>query len=61
MRQNSYLSTSFCIEMRKYEKYRNLLTFDGLSKNVKNTILTYDKHVLGFREICKKLLSKSFL
>ena len=42
MRHSNYLSTIFSAKIAKHEKYRVLLTFDGLSKNVKNAILTYN-------------------
>ena len=38
MRDSNYLSTFTCMNMGKHEKYRLLLIFDGLSKNVKNDI-----------------------
>ena len=41
MRHSNYLSTFFSAKMTKHEKYKVLLTFDGLSKNVKNAVLTY--------------------
>ena len=41
--------------MNKNKKYRVLLTFDCLSKNVKNAILTYNS--AQFKETDQKLLS----
>ena len=42
MRRSNYLRTFFSVKMAKHYKYRVLLTFDDLMKNVKNTILTYN-------------------
>ena len=32
----------FCMKLEKYGKYNILLTFDGLSKNLKNALLNYN-------------------
>ena len=42
MRYSIYLSTIFSTKMVKHEKHSVLLTFDDLSKNVKNAILAYN-------------------
>ena len=39
MRHSNYISTFFSVDMAKHEKYRVFLTFDDLSKNVKDAIL----------------------
>ena len=49
MRHSNYLSTFFSVKMAKHENYRVLLTFDNLSKNVKNAILAYNS--THFKEI----------
>ena len=43
------------MKMGKNENYRVLLTFDCLSKNVKNTVLSYNS--THFKGIDKKLLN----
>ena len=55
MRHSNYLSTFFSMKMAKHEKFRVLLTFDDLSKNVKNAILTYNS--TRFKDVDKKLLN----
>ena len=52
---SNYLSTLFSVKMAKHEKYRVLPTFDDLSKNVKNVILTYNS--TRFKGVDKKLLN----
>ena len=47
------------MNMRKHENYRVLLTFDFLSKNVKNAVLVYNS--TRFRGIDKKLLNNCFM
>ena len=54
MNHSNYLSTFFSEAMAKDEKYRVLLTFDDLSKHVKNAILTYNS--ICFKGIDNKLL-----
>ena len=54
MNHSNYLSTFFSAAMAKDEKYRVLLTFDDLSKHVKNAILTYNSTC--FKGIDNKLL-----
>ena len=54
MRHSNNLCTFFCAKMAKHKKYRVLLTFDDLSKNVKNAILTYSS--TRFVGVDKKLL-----
>ena len=47
------------MNMGKHENYRVLLTFDFLSKNVKNAVLVYNS--TRFRGIDKKLLNNCFM
>ena len=42
MIHSNYLSTFFGLKKGKHGKYRVPLTFEDLSKNVKNAILTYN-------------------
>ena len=53
MRHSNYLSTFFSAKKAKHEKYRVLLTFDDLLKNVKNAVLTYN--LTHFKGVDKKL------
>ena len=55
MKHSNYLSTFFSAKIAKHENYRVLLTFDDLSKNVKNTTLTYKW--TRFKGVDKKLLN----
>ena len=47
------------MNMGKHENYRVLLTFDFLSKNVKNAVLVYNS--TRFKGIDKKLLNNCFM